>query len=141
MSPSTSAPSPQIGLGDLERNVEAVIARIAPDAAADGLDRVGNLLGGAGFGALHQHLGHQAGQAARRPRLGEQTAAENSDHRDKRQPRIFAHQQTQAIREFELLDLADGTGGRLGGLAASVPRGLKETTVRFSSTRYCAATR
>ncbi len=45
-------PESQIGLCDVERNAEAVIARIASQVAPDRFDRVGNLLRGAGRSSL-----------------------------------------------------------------------------------------
>ncbi len=35
----------EIGLGDIERDVEAVVARVAAEIAADRFDRIGDLLG------------------------------------------------------------------------------------------------
>ena len=50
---------------------EAVVAGIAPDVAADGFDRVGNLLGRARGRAFEQRLRHQTRDAVGLRRLGQ----------------------------------------------------------------------
>ena len=70
-------------------------------------------------------------------RFRQQPAAKNRRHGNQRQPRIFAHQQAQAIREFDLLHLARATTAvAASACAASEPFGLSETIVRLSSVRY-----
>ena len=107
----------QIGLSDIERDAETVVAGVAADAAADGLDRVGDLFGGARLRAFQEHLRHQARDAVCLRRLGQKSAAKNRRHRDQRQPRIFPNEKAQSIRELDLLDLP--RGDRLGRFGPS----------------------
>ena len=96
----------EIGLGHFNGNGEAVVPGITADAAADCFDRIGDLFGGARLRAFEQHLRHQSRDAIGLRRFRQQTAAENRRHRDKRQPRIFANQNAQAIRQLEFLNFS-----------------------------------
>ena len=70
-------------------------------------------------------------------RFGQKTAAEDGGDRDQRQPRIFAHEKAQAIRQLDLLDLARRCAHTMASrVVVSVPFGLSEMTVRLSGVRY-----
>ena len=59
----------EIRLRNIERDAEAIVAGVAANAAADGLDRVGDLLGGPRACAFEKHLRHQARDAICRRRF------------------------------------------------------------------------
>ena len=95
-----------IGLGDIDRNIEAIVASIARHGAADRFDLVCNLLRGARFGSFQQYFRHQPRDAICLRSLREKAATEHRSHRNQRQPPIFAHQKAQPIRELEFFNLS-----------------------------------
>ncbi len=95
---------PQIGLHHFHRYAEAVVPAVAADAAADGLDLLRELRRRPALGALEEHACEQLGQAIVSRVFHEQTAAENGVEVHQRQPRVFAHEQPQAVGQLKLLD-------------------------------------
>ncbi len=86
-----------IGFRDFDRKIEAVVAGIARNRAADRFNLVCNLFCGPRFGSFEQHFRHQTRDAISLRRFGEETAAENGPHRYQWQPPIFANEKAQAI--------------------------------------------
>ena len=85
-------------------NSKAVVAAIAFDAPAEGLDFRCNLFGSAGRGALQKHLGHQQSTAIILQALCQHAPFKHSPKFYKRQPVIFFDQQAQPICEIKFLD-------------------------------------
>ena len=93
----------EISAKDLGVDAEAVVAAVAVNAATDGLDFPGDLLGGTPRRAFQQHLAGELGDAVVGQGLGEHPALEHRAELDERQPVVLFHQQAQAVGERELL--------------------------------------
>src|SRR5439155_18958947 len=87
-------------------DAKAVISAVTVEAAANGFDFLGDLLGIAGARALKQHFACQLGQAAVRGSLGEDASLKDGAKLDERQPMVFFDQQTESITELKLLNRA-----------------------------------
>ena len=102
-SASRSRPVAKSLAEDFGVHAEAVVAAIAVDAAADGLDLAGDVLGGTPRGALEQHLAGQLGEAVVVGRFGQHAAFEHGAEFDEGQSVVFFDQQAQAVGQLELL--------------------------------------
>ncbi len=103
----------QIGLRDMDRKAATVIARVTANRTPDSFDLIRDLLRCPRFRSFEQRFGHQSRDAVGLRRFSEQSASEHGAYRDQRQARVFAHENSQAVGKFELLDLAgiDGPAG------------------------------
>ena len=123
----------EILIHHVRRNAEAVVARHVADVAADRFNGVGDLVGGAGLRSLQQHPRGELGDAVVGVGLGDDAAFHQRAEIDERQLVIFAHEQTQAVRQFELLNLDPGFGGflslGLGLCAFRIERGDRQIVV------------
>ena len=90
----------------MKQNAKTVVARIARNRTAHGFNLITDLFSRACFCAFEQRLRHQSRDAVRLWRFRQQSAAKNCAYRNERQTCIFAHQNAQAIRKIEFLDLA-----------------------------------
>ena len=94
----------QVRLHHVNADAHAVVARVARDRSADGFDLIRNLFRGARFCSLEQCARSQTGDSICFNSLRQQPAPKNCAHRNQRQARIFAHEQTQTVRELEFLN-------------------------------------
>ena len=83
---------------------EAVIAAEAVNAAAQGFDNRGDLIGGPLLGSLQQHFRHQLREAVGRGRFREHAALEHGAELDERQAMVLFEEQAQSVRQFKFLD-------------------------------------
>ena len=132
----------EIAAQDFGVDAEAVVAAVAVNAAADGLDFPGDVLGGTPRGALEQQLAGQLGDAVVVRGFGQHAALEDGAEFDERQAVVLLHQQAQAVGELELLHRMVARGLALDGrLRRRCRRAGARRACGFPGVRYSRATR
>ena len=84
----------EVGLHDFHGNAEGIVPRFRTDAAADGLDLVGNFLVRPRGCALEEHARKEAVDAVGFSGFSEDSGLETGDHGDERKPWVFADEQS-----------------------------------------------
>ena len=113
----------EIAAQDLGIDAEAVVAPVAIETAAYGLDFLRDLLRGTLRCAFEQQVAGELGQAAFFRRLRQHATLEDGAHFDERQAMVFLEEQAQAVGQLKLLNRviargfagADGLGRGAGG--------------------------
>ncbi|MEZ5433515.1 MAG: hypothetical protein R3F31_20610 [Verrucomicrobiales bacterium] len=114
---------------------ERVVPETAPNAAAHGFNGFCDRLRTAVLGVFDQQSGREPGDAVVGGGLTEQAAPENGMHRRQGQALVLVHEERQPIVERDLADVIRPKAGARRGATVPVPRGSRETSVRWSSTR------
>ena len=96
----------EIRLSDADPERETVVSSFGGNCSADRFQLSGNLFRTTRLGSFEQRFRRQPRDSVRLGRLREKTATEHSRDGDERQTRIFANEETQAIREREAFNLA-----------------------------------
>ena len=86
-------------------HAKAVVAAVAIDTATDRLNLGGNLFSRARGGPFEQHLARELRNAVCVQGFRQGAAFKDGPEFDEREAMVFLHQQTQAIRKIEFLDI------------------------------------